>query len=131
MIVSALLHFSSDKFADPDGFYHFRHAALYGEGNLFSPAFPWIPFSVIGKYSADIWYGFHVLLIPFTWIGDPVLAMRLAGVGLTWAFLLTIYCACVKLDLKPAWLGHLHCWYPRRFDCTASPCYGRKCSRSD
>ena len=104
LIVSALLHFSSDKFADPDGFYHFRHAALYGEGNLFSPAFPWIPFSVIGKYSADIWYGFHVLLIPFTWIGDPVWAMRLAGVGLTWAFLLTIYCACVKLDLKPAWL---------------------------
>jgi hypothetical protein len=83
LIVSALLHFSSDKFADPDGFYHFRHAALYGEGNLFSPAFPWIPFSVIGKYSADIWYGFHVLLIPFTWIGDPELAMRLAGVILT------------------------------------------------
>ena len=104
LIVSALLHFSSDKFADPDGFYHFRHAALYGEGNLFSSAFPWIPFSVIGKYSADIWYGFHIFLIPFTWIGDPVLAMRLAGVVLTWAFLLTIYRACVKLDLKPAWL---------------------------
>ncbi len=104
LIVSALLHFSSDKFADPDAFYHFRHAALYGEGYLFSSAFPWIPFSVIGKYSADIWYGFHVFLIPFTWIGDPVLAMRLAGVVLTWAFLLTIYCACAKLDLKPAWL---------------------------
>ena len=104
LIVSALLHFSSDKFADPDGFYHFRHAALYGEGNLFSSAFPWMPFSVIGKYSADIWYGFHILLIPFTWIGDPVLAMRLAGLVLTWAFLLTIYCACAKLDLKPAWL---------------------------
>jgi hypothetical protein len=104
LIVSALLHFSSDKFADPDAFYHFRHAALYGEGNLFSPAFPWIPFSVIAKYSADIWYGFHVLLIPFTWIGDPVLAMRLAGVVLTWSFLLTIYCACAKLELKPAWL---------------------------
>ena len=104
LIVSALLHFSSDRFADPDGFYHFRHAALYGEGNLFSSAFPWLPFSVIGKYSADIWYGFHILLIPFTWIGDPVLAMRLAGLVLTWAFLLTIYCACAKLDLKPAWL---------------------------
>ena len=104
LVVSALLHFSSDKFADPDAFYHFRHAALYGEGNLFSPAFPWIPYSVIGKYSADIWYGFHLLLIPFTWIGDPVLAMRLAGSVLTWAFLLTIYRACVGLDLKPAWL---------------------------
>ena len=104
LIVSALLHFSSDRFADPDGFYHFRHAALYGEGNLFSSAFPWLPFSVIGKYSADIWYGFHILLIPFTWIGDPVLAMRLAGLVLTWVFLLTIYYACAKLDLKPAWL---------------------------
>ena len=104
LIISALLHFSSDKFADPDGFYHFRHAALYGEGNLFSSAFPWLPFSVIGKYSADIWYGFHIFLIPFTWIGDPVLAMGLAGLVLTWAFLLTIYRACAKLDLKPAWL---------------------------
>lgn len=104
LVVSALLHFSSDRFADPDAFYHFRHAALYGEGSLFSSVFPWIPFSVIGKYSADIWYGFHILLIPFTWIGDAVLAMRLAGVGLTWAFLLTIYCACAKLELKPGWL---------------------------
>ena len=104
LIVSALLHFSSDRFADPDGFYHFRHAALYGEGNLFSSAFPWLPFSVMGKYSADIWYGFHILLIPFTWIGDPVLAMHLAGLVLTWAFLLTIYCACAKLELKSAWI---------------------------
>ena len=78
LAVSVHLHLSSNKFPDPDVFYHFRHAAIYAGGGLFSGEFPWIPYSVIGKFSSDIWYGFHVLLIPFAWAGDPLLAMRLA-----------------------------------------------------
>jgi hypothetical protein len=103
LAVSILLHFSTDKFADPDAFYHFRHAALYAEGNGLSGQFPWIPYSVISKFSSDIWFGFHILLIPFAWIGDPVLGLQLAGVVITALCLFSVYLACVRLDIKAAY----------------------------
>lgn len=104
LAVSFYLHFNSDKFPDPDIFYHFRHAAIYAGGGLFAGEFPWGPYSVIGGYSSDIWYGFHVLLIPFAWAGDPLLGMRLAGVFVTAACLFSVYLACLRLDIKPAFL---------------------------
>jgi hypothetical protein len=104
LAVSFYLHFNSDKFPDPDIFYHFRHAALYAGGGLFSSEFPWTPYSVIGRYSADIWYGFHVLLIPFVWIDDPLVGMRLAGVVVTASCLLSVYLVCLRVEIKPALL---------------------------
>jgi hypothetical protein len=102
LAVSVYLHFSSDKFPDPDVFYHFRHAAIYASGDLFSGEFPWGPYSIIGKFSSDIWYGFHVILIPFAWTGDPLLGMRLAGVFVTAVCMFLLYLACARLDIKPA-----------------------------
>ncbi|MGH7809013.1 MAG: hypothetical protein ACREP5_01935, partial [Candidatus Binatia bacterium] len=103
LAVSIFLHFSTEKFADPDAFYHFRHAALYAEGNGLSGEFPWIPYSVISKFSSDIWFGFHLLLIPFTWVGEPVLALQLAGVVITALCLFSVYLACVRLEIKAAY----------------------------
>lgn len=105
LTVSFYLHFNSNKFADPDSFYHFRHAAVYAGGGLFSAEFPWIPYSIIGKYSADIWYGFHVLLIPFVWIDDPLIGIRLAGVVVTASYLFLAYQVCRQLEIKlaPIW----------------------------
>ncbi|MBM4296134.1 MAG: hypothetical protein FJ143_00160 [Deltaproteobacteria bacterium] len=102
LAVSFYLHFSSDKFADPDIFYHFRHAALYAANGPFDAAFPWARYSVIGQHGADIWYGFHLLLIPFVWLGDPLLAMRLAGALATTAFLFSVFHACRQLEIKAA-----------------------------
>jgi hypothetical protein len=65
---------------DPDSFYHFGHAALYSEKGLGTKAFPWIFYSVINRFSGDTSYGFHVLLIPFTFTRDPVLGIKLAAV---------------------------------------------------
>ena len=104
LAVSIFLHFNSNKFPDTDVFYHFRHAVIYAGGGLFSGEFPWVPYSVIGKFSSDIWYGFHVLLIPFTWTGDPMLGMRLAGIFVTAVCMFSVYQACVRLDIKPALL---------------------------
>ena len=78
--VSIVLHFSVDKFPDPDVFYHFRHAELYAStSEIFRTDFPWVHYSVISKLSSDLWYGFHVVLIPFTLVGDRILGMQLAG----------------------------------------------------
>ena len=115
LAVSVHLHLSSNKFPDPDVFYHFRHAAIYAGGGLFSGEFPWIPYSVIGKFSSDIWYGFHVLLIPFAWAGDPLLAMRLAGIFVTALCLFFVYLACLRLDIKPALLWPLFLLFSSAF----------------
>ena len=78
---------------DPDVFYHFRHAALYADGGIFSSNFPWLPYSVISKYDADIWYGFHLILIPFTWVGNQILGIRILTVFTICSFLLLLYWA--------------------------------------
>ncbi|MGH7887383.1 MAG: hypothetical protein ACREPG_05935, partial [Candidatus Binatia bacterium] len=45
---------------------------------------------------------FHVLLIPFVWLEDPLLGMRLAGVVVTAACLLSVYLVCLRLEIKAA-----------------------------
>lgn len=69
--------------ADLDGFYHLGHAAAYLEGSLFDSSLPWATRSVIGDYGGDLWWGFHMLLLPFAALGDVALGMRLAGWALT------------------------------------------------
>ena len=103
LAVAAFLHFSVDKFPDPDVFYHYRHAEIYAsEGGIFRTSFPWVRYSVINKFSSDLWYGFHLLLIPFTLASDPILGMQLAGVFITFLFLIVSYAACSCLKIWPA-----------------------------
>jgi hypothetical protein len=101
LAVAAYLHLSVDRFPDPDAFYHFRHAAIYGSmGNIFQTSFPWVLYSVVNKFSSDLWYGFHLLLVPFTFAGDPVLGMQLAGAFVTILFLALTFTSCVALKIK-------------------------------
>ena len=105
LLVAIFLHLSSDKFPDPDVFYHFRHAEIYGEagaGGIFRTDFPWVHYSVISRLSSDLWYGFHLILVPFTWFGDSVLGMQLAGIFVTFAFLVLCYVAYWNLHIRPA-----------------------------
>ncbi|GEM_PF-1462681 len=55
------------KVADTDSFYHIKHSWIYRTTGIFQTAFPWTQYSVINKYSSDIWYGFHILTIPLTY----------------------------------------------------------------
>jgi len=71
------------QIADLDGFYHLGHAAAYAEGSPFDTAFPWATQSVIADRGADMWWGFHVLLLPFTSIDDVAWGVRAAALVLT------------------------------------------------
>jgi hypothetical protein len=71
------------KVADLDGFYHIGHAFAYAEGGMFQTAMPWATQSVIGDQGADMWWGFHVGLMPFTMIPDVAWSIRVAGLLLT------------------------------------------------
>jgi hypothetical protein len=105
LIVSVFLHFSAEKFPDPDVFYHFRHAEIYasdGAAGLFRTDFPWVQYSVVNKFSSDIWYGFHLILTPFTWGADRMLNLQAAGIAITFAFLVLFWSACTRLEIRPA-----------------------------
>ncbi len=105
-LFSALVHAASFSVADPDAFYHFRHAALYREGGLFASTFPWAAFSVIGQRNADLWFGFHVLLVPFTFGARPLDGLVVASVVVTLTSLLLAYSAmrCLGLRMALGWV---------------------------
>lgn len=83
-----------------DSFYHLRHAAIYAERGPFYQEFPWHTQSIIGTLGADIWYGFHLLLLPFSLIPDPMLSLRIAS-SLWLAFLLLCVYGVLKKERLP------------------------------
>ena len=77
--------------ASLDSFYHMGHAAQYRAGGLFDTAFPWGTRSIIGDLGADLWWGFHMVLVPFSFIDEPATAIRVAAVALTGALAAAVY----------------------------------------
>ncbi|MEK7649345.1 MAG: hypothetical protein AAB367_00050 [Patescibacteria group bacterium] len=90
ILIALSLHFSTNLISDPDALYHMRHADLLRTNGIFDTPFPWAQFSSIHTFGADLWYGFHLLLIPFTLISDPLLSIKIAGFIFT-ALALAIY----------------------------------------
>lgn len=105
LALTASFAFSTDRILDPDQFYHFRHATLYKGGGLAVTDFPWTQFSIWKLYSADIWYGFHVLLIPFTYFADELLGMKFATI-----FLATVFLTAFYLVLRRHKIAHPFFW---------------------
>lgn len=86
--------------SDADGFYHLKHAWIYKTGGIFQSAFPWTQYSAINQYSADIWYGFHIILIPFAMFGDLLEGMTAGSILITIISLALAFSAFKKLELR-------------------------------
>jgi len=78
------------KIADLDSFYHIGHAAAYAEGSLFDTSFPWGTQSAVADHGADLWWGFHILLLPLA-IGDVEWGIRVGALALTALLLATFH----------------------------------------
>src|SRR3989344_535612 len=98
--VSALLNFRIENILEPDSLYHIRHAWLYGTNGLFDSSFPWIEFSVINEAGADLWYGFHLFLVPFTYINNLIAATKISSFSITFLFLILCYWALRNIQIK-------------------------------
>ncbi|MDP3800165.1 MAG: hypothetical protein Q8Q90_01955 [bacterium] len=83
-----------------DNYYHIRHAWIYQTQGMFNSDFPWLENSIIGKLGGDIWYGFHILLIPFTFFTDLLLGIKFATVAVTSFTLLAIYFVFKKFNVR-------------------------------
>lgn len=93
------------RIADPDSFYHVGHARLYAATSVMDTSFPWTAFSTIGDEGADLWWGFHMVLIPLSGGADVAAAVRRAAFGLTLAGLLLVAWLAIRHRLAnaPLW----------------------------
>lgn len=98
--LAAAFQFSSPNIADPDSFYHIRHAWLYRTEGLLTTNFPWTYFSVIKTLSSDLWYGFHILLIPATYFDNLIFGIKLSSVILTFFALYAVYWVIKRHKIK-------------------------------
>lgn len=99
LMVSAALHGVSPTTSDPDGFYHIRHAWVYRTQGLFDSRFPWARFSAIRDQASDLWYGFHVLLVPLSLPDNLLDGLLAGGVAVTAASLVLVWAAFERLRL--------------------------------
>ena len=65
------LEFRATGMHGVDGYYHVKLAHLYATGKLsfFGGDFPWMTCSSINDLRCDWQGGYHLLLVPFTWMG--------------------------------------------------------------
>lgn len=77
--------------ADLDSFYHVGHALAYLEGSLLDTSLPWATRSIIGEIGGDLWWGLHVLLIPFAALFDVPGAVRSGALAVTALLVVTVW----------------------------------------
>lgn len=101
---SVLLFFLVRTPNDTDNFYHLAHAGIYAKNGLLYRPFPWAALSVISTYNSDLWWGFHVLLVPITYIKDLDIQLLAAPCILVFLHLLISGGAMMILRVTP-WFG--------------------------
>jgi len=87
-------------FADVDSFYHIKHSWIYRTTGILDSSFPWAQYSVINQYSADLWYGFHILIMPLTLFPDLLDGIAWGELLTTIATLLLVFWAFRRLEMK-------------------------------
>ncbi len=73
-----LLAFAGDGFPDPDGYYHVRFADLMARGEVPHGSFPWASASTWATAFSDKDWLFHVALVPFVRLFDPIVGGKVA-----------------------------------------------------
>ena len=93
-------------FADPDSFYHARMAVLTSEQAAIRH-FPWLPFTTLGHHYIDQHWLYHVFLVPFVKILDPLAGIKLATVFFASILITVAVWFLIKQGLRHAWVWGL------------------------
>src|SRR3989338_5274391 len=96
--LAIIFHLASTKIVDSDSFYYFGQAVALREHGIFNTEFPWLPYSKIGKLSSSLWYGFSLMIIPFSYFGFT--GIKIAGIFLTASALTAIWVILKKIGAK-------------------------------
>jgi len=108
LIVASFSYFiylqSTPTLADPDSFYHAKAAMRLAEGEI-DNEFPWLQFTVLKDSYIDQHFLYHVFLIPFVKIMDPLLGTKLANIILSVGLVVVFYWLMRKYRIRFAF------WY--------------------
>jgi hypothetical protein len=94
------------RFLDPDSFYHAKMAVLIKDQGIISN-FPWLPFTVLNNYYIDQHLLYHVVLIPFVSLVDPLIGLKLATVVFAALFFAFFYWFLIKNNVRTSPLFNL------------------------
>ncbi|HLC97026.1 MAG TPA: hypothetical protein VJH97_06925 [Candidatus Nanoarchaeia archaeon] len=96
------LQFSTPGLIDYDAFYHIKYASLMRTQGI-PTEFPWMQASILGDNFADLYFFYHLLLVPFAFL-DLIVAAKLAAAFFA-SFLVTVfYLVLEKYNIRLAWL---------------------------
>ena len=74
------IQFASSNLVDYDGYYHIKISSLIREHGI-PTDFPWLPYTILDESRfTDHHFLFHLLQLPFTYIGDLRLAAKVSAV---------------------------------------------------
>lgn len=76
-------------FPDPDSFYHARIASMMASGPVIN--FPWLPLTTLAHSFIDHHFLYHILLIPFVSLFDPLIGLKIATTLFASGFLTLFY----------------------------------------
>ena len=99
-ILSSFIVFKTGKIFGLDSLYHVKHAFIYAQNGILNTSLPHVSASVIGELGADIWYGFHILLIPFTYISNLLTGTQVATIVLATISLIAFVHGLKTLNIK-------------------------------
>ncbi|MFH2136497.1 MAG: hypothetical protein ABII19_02600 [Patescibacteria group bacterium] len=91
----------SPTFPDPDSFYHAKMAVLTRDQGIISD-FPWLQFTVLKNNYTDHHFLYHVALIPFVTVLDPLVGIKLATAFFAAILILVFYWFLKKFRVKGA-----------------------------
>ncbi len=77
----ALLQFSSPNIFGNDPYYHIKVAQLLRTRGweIFEDGFKWLYFTIWHSHPTDLSFFYHILLVPFTFLGNLITASKLAA----------------------------------------------------
>jgi hypothetical protein len=97
-----LFYQSKPVFPDPDSFYHAKDAILLSRYGVFD-SFPWLTFTSLARHYTDQHFLYHVFLIPFVTLQDPIFGAKLATVFLNSAFFTLVAALLIRFRVRWWW----------------------------
>lgn len=85
--------------ADPDSFYHIKMAILMSRYGIIHD-FPYLPFTVLQNIFIDHHLLYHLLLVPFVAIWQPIIGAKILQVLMASTIILVFYLILLKLKIK-------------------------------
>ena len=103
VLIIALALFSwlqaSPTLPEPDSFYHAKMAVVLSEGNLLQQ-FPWLQQTALKDSFVDHHFLYHLLLVPFVSLTDPLVGVKIATVVFGCLLALAVYWLFKKFEVK-------------------------------